>query len=497
MGISPGFFENIPSKAIKWRPAFEIVHGLYDEQLALLAKALSESQKEQEKLRSSLVAAQEFLTEMNVPDIETAEKQLRELQSVEGKLNERIAAHKASAVERLGEHFELMTKRDAVFLEVRNNQSSQEELTKTLTQLGRLQVQYEREQRQLQFLIESNTLISKIPITKCPSCFQKISSDKKAEKTCYLCHQNLLERDDIKGVDKQLRALNLRVKDLDSYVAELDVEKSTREKRKTALLRVLDETDDSIAQIKQASVFPKDEALLQLTHLLSDARNSMARLREYMAFRKKAQGEGSNLLNLEQRINDLKARQEAQKAERPKSDDVIAELSVAFVDKLKNFQFPYALDNAYIDGQSYLPIVRGQLYTEIRSNGAIALIQCAWHFAVLEYALKHEQSLYPRCLFLDSPLNHIGKNSKDPMFRDQRIVDGFLAYLRQLHNENKDKFQIFICYNESGTLFGDMLAESFTGLPGEGRFGLIDDEHTELDRSPLLLPGLGEDQPSS
>ncbi len=483
MGISPSFFEDKPNKAIKWHAAFQIVHGLYDEQSALLAKALADSLKEQERLKSSLEAAQKFLTDMDVPDIETAELQIREIQKYADRLKQQIQEHKTAEIERLGEHYELITKRDSVYLEYRKNQAGEEELTRTLSQLGRLQVQYEREQRQLKFLIESNKLISKIPITKCPSCFQKLSHEGSDGNHCHLCHQDLQEREDVKGAERQLKALVRRINDLDSYVSELDKEKKAHEKRNTSLLKAIKDTDSSIAAIKASTVFPKDEALLQMSHQMYEAEHRMSRLREHIAYRKKAQGEGSNLLSIEARINDLRNRQEARKAKRPKNDDVIAKLSNHFAEILNQFHFPYPADDARLDPQTYLPLVRGASYFDIRSNGALALIQCAWHFALLEFALDNDFSLFPRCLLLDSPLNHVGKNSTDPMFRDQRIVDGFLNYIKTLHDMHSDEFQLFVCFNESGTTFGDLIAESFTGISGTGRFGLIDDEYTEVDRS--------------
>jgi hypothetical protein len=117
---------------------------------------------------------------------------------------------------------------------------------------------------------------------------------------------------------------------------------------------------------------------------------------------------------------------------------------------------------------------------ELSSKGAISLAVASWHLALMEYALKSESSSqFPCLLMLDSPLSHVGRDTSDPEFRDQKLVDGFYAVLARLH-ERRDRFQILICDNRPPVAAREMVSVEFTGDPTVGRYGLVDDEHPPL-----------------
>jgi hypothetical protein len=196
---------------------------------------------------------------------------------------------------------------------------------------------------------------------------------------------------------------------------------------------------------------------------------------EQITYRKKAQGEGSNLLALQERIRRL--RDELAKAEKSRVSphELITQLSALFVETLKSIRFP-ALEDARIDDQTYLPYVRNQPYPELQSKGAISLCVVAWHLGLLQYALN-EHSRFPMLLMLDSPLNHVGHDSADPGFKDQQLVDAFYDFLWRLHSTRAKDFQLIICDNRPPASAEDMIAVRFTRDPALGRFGLIDDEH--------------------
>jgi hypothetical protein len=202
--------------------------------------------------------------------------------------------------------------------------------------------------------------------------------------------------------------------------------------------------------------------------------NRISTLEDHLELRKRAQGEGSNLIVVDDRIRRIKEELSAAKERRPSPDSVISGLSRLFLESLKAMRFPI-LNDCRFDNRTYLPIVRGQSYRYLLSKGAVALSISAWHLAVLRYSIEGN-SLFPRFLMLDSPLMSVGRDAQDPAFRDQRIVDGFYELLESLHRDHADAFQVIIVDNRPPKTAEQFIAVQFTGNPKSGRFGLIEDE---------------------
>ena len=92
-------------------------------------------------------------------------------------------------------------------------------------------------------------------------------------------------------------------------------------------------------------------------------------------------GEGSELTTIKDRIRSLEIKLEKRISEVASPDDIIIDISDLFIDLLNRVKFPVT-ENAFIDLNSYLPQVRGQSYKQLKSMGAISLIQICWHIAL-------------------------------------------------------------------------------------------------------------------
>ncbi len=487
MGAKVSFFETDPARAIKWRAGFEIVHDIFDATAAGLADALHAALRQEQDLIRHFASVRKFLDQFKVPTIDALDledKRITEdITKAKALQEQQRIAERAS----LGTSHQLAERRNALADSVRTIRARSEELGRSARQLGRLRVQYERELKQWEFLKESQVIMGSIPITRCPACFQGVAVTHD-DSHCHLCKQELQKQPEDVPVENRIRAVRRRIADLMAFLEDLKTEAQKLDEQSALLDKEVAELDQTLHRIRRSTLLDETRAIIETNETIGLLEKSLQRVHEQLAYRRRAQGEGSNLAAVQQRIENL--RKEIKLAEDTQLSpvDVTKDLSAWYQALLADIKFP-ALRDAFVDDKSYLPFVRNQPYPELSSKGAISLAVVVWHLGLLEYALKtNSRSRYPRLLMLDSPLSHVGRGSDDPEFRDQKIVDAFYALLTKLH-ARANEFQIIMVDNRPPPAGKKFIAVEFTGDPSHGRYGLIDDEHPPLTADAGGTPG--------
>jgi hypothetical protein len=478
MGSKTSFFEDDHFHANKWRAAFEICHGIFDAAAAATADALRAAEKEHDDLVRYLADVRRFLDQFKVPRIAELEEERTKTADLIVGARAEIARLRADERSRLGENTQLAIRRNRLAESEKALTARIDELRRNAKQLGRLRVQYERELEQWRFLEESEAILGSIPVSRCPACFQDVSLVHNPEQ-CHLCRQALQKGEKEVSLSNRVRAASRRITDLDAYVKDVEGTIRGLEQQRLALEKERSSLDGVLRRIQASTLLAETRAIVEANETLSALETRRRRIDEHVMYRKRAAGEGSALLALEERIRQLREVDRLAREHRMSPEAVIGDLSAWYQALLSDIRFP-ELREAAIDKGSYRPLVRGQPYRELSSKGAISLAVAAWHLALMEYALKSESpSQFPCLLMLDSPLSHVGRDTSDPEFRDQKLVDGFYAVLARLH-ERRDRFQMLICDNRPPAAAREMVSVEFTGDPRVGRYGLIDDEHPPL-----------------
>jgi len=470
------FFEQHLPVAIKWRAAFEIVTGLYDEVAAALSATMKDAYAEIAQHQLYLDNVRLFLTRSHVPPIEKLQKELAAIIAERQILDAQVVEARAATDSRKGEHLELIRRRDSLAAERAGVLSRVAELDRTLRQLGKLRVQYARERAQLEFLKESESLVGSLPVVRCPACLQPTDETllPKDSSNCHVCRRQIPDTAAGINVDRRLTALKRRVNDLQSYMEEIGSLRASLSELQRGLDDRISEVDATIRRLEPAAVFPEMRQLMQLDAAISLVESARRRVQEHLQFRERAEAEINNIAAIESRVQELVKELEERQRNRPSRDQVVESISTKFAEVLADIRFP-DVRGARIDARSYIPIVRNQPYGELSSRGAIALAVSAWHLAALSYFLE-SQHLFPRIFILDSPLSNVGHDAADKDFRDQRIVDAFYVFLFNLHKERGDDFQLLICDNRPPESVTDLVVERFSGDRSKGRYGLISDE---------------------
>lgn len=469
------FFENHFVLAIKWRQAFEVVTGLYDDVSTALSASLKDTQADVAQHTQYLENVRLFLSRSKVPTAEVLRKQLEAITRERARLDENVNAARETSETRQGEHLELAHKRDELASQRDGIISQETELVRSLRQLGRLRVQYERERTQLEFLKESESLVGSLPVTRCPACLQPTAGPPSENASdCHVCHRVIPPSTAGVDVARRLSSLKRRVGDLQSYMEDLSALHSELTTGRLSVERDIAEVDATIRRLKPAAIFPEMRQLMQLEAAISIVESQRNTVREQLGLRERAEAELATIATLGARAAQLSKELEERNRNRPSRDEVVKALSESFQQVLADIKFPN-VRGAKVDPRSYGPVVRDQTYGELFSRGAIALAVAGWHLALLQYALARP-TFFPLLLMIDSPLSNVGHDAADADFRDQKIVEAFYALLAKLHREHGSEFQLLMCDNRPPASGNDLVVLQFTGDPSKGRVGLISDE---------------------
>lgn len=466
------FFEREPPKSIKWKAGVEIVHELFDDTAAQLARALVEAQTEEQEISRFLDTARQFLDEAQIASADALSAELKTIEDQRTELLRRQVSLRDSAEAELGENLILVHQRDERADEIANMNARVMELERTLAQLGRLRVQYERERAQLEFLQESERLIASLPVVRCPACLQGV--EHGTGTACYVCGKALSAEPESVSVDSRLRAVRRRVTDLEAYIDQLAATLEQLSRSRGDAQQEMRRLANAITRVQQTTLLPSGRVLAEVGEALSLVERRRSAAREQLFLRERAQGQGSALLAVRERVRRLGEEQAVLARSTPQVEKVVAALAKQFRQILTELRFPY-LDGLGIDPKTYYPVVRGAPYAAVSSKGAVSLVVTAWHLALLSCAFE-EPSRFPMVLLLDSPLSHVGRDATDPEFKDQQIVDAFYTLLGRLHSERADAFQLIMCDNHPPDDAQGLVTIEFTGDPNSGRGALIDDE---------------------
>ncbi len=473
IGADSGFFENFQYQNTKFRAAFEIVNGIFHQLSSDIGRLLLNAEAEEKQLASKLLEFDRFLTQSQIPHIDQLDNEIRELKQEEARVQELMRRERDHIRGQLGENLDLTTRRDNMIDQRSQASARVGELQRMLGQLGRLRVTYERERAQLEFLQESEALISGLPVVRCPSCLQQIEPRLDPHQ-CYVCTRPMPPRSSEVAVEARLRSIQRKIGDLTDFMEQLETQRDDLKLSHQALDKEISAIDWSLHRLRETAALPDTRRLMELDQELSKIQNRRTIAVERLALRRNAQGEGSNLEALRRRIRELRENLDAAREQQESSESVLAQFSTMFAAVLESLRFPNK-GIARVDPTSYLPIVRDVLYSDLSSKGAMSLAMLAWHFALLFHAID-ARTRFPRLLMLDAPMSHVGHDSSDADFKDQKIVDAFYGLVSLVHEHLANECQIIICDPRPPTSMRHLVSVEFTGEPGRGRYGLIDDE---------------------
>ena len=465
-----------PVVRLKHEQVLDLMFWAHDNSAASLASEVKALEEEIAERDRELRTIEAFMVEQRVPDREVLAEQGSALDEQSAEISVRLEAieERMEAEAAFGD--QQRSAYQSAGLRARRLANEQREARTQLDRLTSLAAQYDQDVKKLVFAKEASRLFDPLSIQVCPWCLQPVDkSAEDSEDECSVCHQALAETVEAVNIDRELRSVRTRHKELAGYLTEL----YERELDLTAALaeagdeqRRAQETFDEAMRARFSPFMAERDAILEELSRVSSAKDQLSRLLAMHVSRERRRRE---LGAVRQRLAEIQAAQLAAAETSVSREQVIDLLNVRFAEILAEFHFP-KLSDPMLDSR-YVPSVRGVRYDLLGSSGAMTLISLAWYLTIFEKAVE-EGGAHPGLLMIDSPQKNLvpasGVVADD--YQAPAIARGVYEHLvKWCQSESGSGSQVIVVDNDPPQLAVPFVVARFSGDAGVPPYGLIDD----------------------
>jgi hypothetical protein len=464
---------------LKLRQVIEIVFEVYDDEAAKLSEAVRRAEEEARRQQIEIDSLERFLSDEDVPDAMTLAARLSEVDSRVGDLSGTLDSL-SREMRAQSDFAEQLRASYGAARQAAANEASRVRYQETLLRrLLPLQSQYAEDESKLVFYDEAKTLFDPMQIVICPSCLQRLPDPAAIQDgECSLCHQAIVPTDaEPIEVKAEIASVRARMRELDRYIGDVQTE---LEDARRSLERVQEEERaaqealDSEVSARLSPYVAQREGLVRERESLRAQRADVERQRGWLQALDHRRDE---LIRLQARATELRKRLRAlEDTRRPKSD-VVEDLTQRFESILRRFDYPKLDDpeEPRIDNR-FVPWVRGTVYREIGSSGALTLISLAWQLAIFERAVELGHP-HPGFLMIDSPQKNLKpREGEASEFTRPEITRNVWAHILDWASTAGTTAQVIVVDNEPPSIADESVVVRYGGAYGPAPYGLIDNE---------------------
>jgi hypothetical protein len=468
-------FESTPPRHNKVAQVIDVVFGVHDPDLIELNQRLATVQARLTDERRQAQAVRRFLDDEEVGSRDDVRDRRNTLEGQVDLVNRRIADVDVNRQAQTGFTDELRTRYRKAIEMVRDFSARLRERETLLERLRPLRGQYAEDATKLRFFEEARQLFDPLRVSVCPACQNTLPEQVGIrDGHCSLCGQGVLfDRADL-DVDREIRAAQTRLRELDGYIGNVEAQAADVRSQLDELRReeaVLQRELDAVANVQISAYVAQRDALLREREILQRQLNRLEEQERLLAGHERRLVEISRL---EETAARLRERIAIREAERPTRDDLVRDLSDRFRRLLDEFRYP-KLEEAFVDDR-YTPHVRRMTYSDVSSGGALTLLALAWQLALFEQAVESGAD-HPRFLLIDSPQKGFGLGEHpDPEFTDPLILRSVYAHLNEWAAGPGADAQIIVVDNTPPTEADDVVVVRYTRDSQRPPYGLIEDE---------------------
>ncbi|KKM62025.1 hypothetical protein LCGC14_1525870 [marine sediment metagenome] len=280
-------------------------------------------------------------------------------------------------------------------------------------------------------LSESHTLLSDVPISHCPACFQEITEEMNKRihsSRCILCDRKLPIQEKIDFEDEKEK-IKLEIEEL-NFLQENRRELFERTNKRYNDL--LNKEQSLIKEIEEISLnyIPKLDKFENYVEEIGKLGEKIDKLKQFEKIQKKFLNIDEEIIEIDKTLEIIESQKNeiihTKEEDQQKLNHLTKEIEYFLkISKFRNFK-KLVLDD------KYLPIIDNENYKKFSDSQRVRVI-IAYHYGILRYSIKNDTN-YPRFLIIDAP------NQQDIDVKDLGLIYMTLADL----NDDKEKFQLII-----------------------------------------------------
>ena len=428
----------------KRKAVFDVMFGLRDETLSALEVEEGQVAERIQRLQREREAIQRFLEQASTPPRETLRVAIESAKADIEVARARLARLRTDARDSAAQESER-----------RREASALVGATQALrSRLSALEIQIEERRRldaSLTLDIERHSrsrsaamALSGLDFTRCPRCLQAVEVNRTEAAHCYLCGQP--EVDLQPEVASRDETEIVRLKTLRREVRELLTGNETQRRSLVFELELLEQQliaeEAVLGEADATAVEPLFDAITAASSEITEAQNRHHRAEELMRYWNELDRLDADLRELQndqagllRQVSDLKAQLEQRRGR-------VSDFSATFREIVAESQLPW-FEDAAIDLTTYMPVINGASFDALSSGGMKAVVNVAYHLALLTEGLVDRSLRIPNLLIIDSPAKNLGVSKNDRSQADRvyrRIAALVGAYERS--------FQIIVADND-------------------------------------------------
>lgn len=193
----------------------------------------------------------------------------------------------------------------------------------------------------------------------------------------------------------------------------------------------------------EAYVSPKFDEITAVSSEIGALRGELTRLEESLETWERKDRIAEDIADLEARLSSLSSELEEEQRRGGQARERLDELSDIFDEIVRALEMPWYDQPAYVDRDTYLPMVNGVAMDNLSSGGMKMMANIAYHMALLTLGLSRRDTRIPSLLVLDSPRKNLGATAPDQFHAGQ-----FYRWISTLVAAHQDRSQIIVADND-------------------------------------------------
>lgn len=402
----------------KRRAVFELIYGIYDDEVAKLEAELRSIELRLENIERTDEAVRGFLQGTPLSDLDVIDHQLDEARSSLAnlsRLSSELAAQahdKSASVglrQQIAEVEIGLSKQERQLSAARNNLNDLADLHTTLNA---------QSQRLTRAIVAGEWLVD-FDFMVCPRCGTGVKASRSDPAHCYLCLQEPQRGDFHDQLVKEQERIASQIVETEELIANRSHEVSLLEPRLAEERRGLDRLNEELVHRTADFVSVHSDAMASYASERTQVQADVQRLNEYRELFVRFSDRDRLRSQLEEQRADLSDVLASRAALSERSERLIRDLELRFLNYLERLHISLS-DlplTASIDRKTYLPAISNRPFDELSSQGLTVLVNVAHALAHHTVSIDHELPL-PGLLVLDGLSSNVGHEGFDLARRD-------------------------------------------------------------------------------
>lgn len=284
---------------------------------------------------------------------------------------------------------------------------------------------------QFERLQESKVILSDIPVSTCPVCFQEITDEmryREEELKCVLCNRELKKITDYK-FSIEIARIN---SEIDEFQQVYEHRQSELKGRKYQYTNLLDHQKETIEEMDIISIdfVPSLDIFENVVERIGNLEAKKNELKYFNTLNKKILNLQESLKEIDEELLGIKEKMKSVK-DRKKNDENKIEKFTAYMDDFLRNSGYRDYENLTLSDK-YEPMINNKYYKNASASEVVRTV-VAYYLAFLRYSIENK-SKFPKFLIIDSP------KQQDIDYEDYISI---IESMTKLEETNKD-FQLIV-----------------------------------------------------